>query len=164
MLFPILASLLLFGHASSRCPPTGPVLPSPFNLDRLNLSHLTGTLNDLSNNSSRWNTSATSLAIEITSLSSTFFKHHYTAPLRNHSGVEKVASDTVFRIASVTKVFTVLAVLLEKGIRMDDPISKFVPEMKGKKWEEVTVGMLTSQLSGAPRDRKRSRRIYSCTN
>lgn len=66
-----------------------------------------------------------------------------------------VDSNTIFRVASVTKVFTVLAVLLEDAkMKMEDLISKFVPELNDPKWAEITVGMLTSQISGAPRDGK----------
>jgi CubicO group peptidase (beta-lactamase class C family) len=67
-----------------------------------------------------------------------------------------VDDNTIFRIASVTKIFTVLAVLLEDTIKMEDLISKFVPELNDPKWAEVTIGMLTSQLSGAPRDGKQN--------
>ena len=61
-------------------------------------------------------------------------------------------NNTIFRVASVTKLFTVLAVLLEEEISFDDPISKFIPELRVGKWEGVSVGLLASQISGAPRD------------
>jgi CubicO group peptidase (beta-lactamase class C family) len=62
----------------------------------------------------------------------------------------------------VTKLFTVLALLLEDDIGMEDPISKFVPELKDDKWEGVTVGMLAAQMGGAPRDRESPRSIMEC--
>jgi CubicO group peptidase (beta-lactamase class C family) len=120
----------------------------------LSLAELNSILDSISNGTfpSEWNTSTTSFSIEITSANSSFFTYNYTAPVRNESGVAVVGSNTIFRVASVTKVFTVLAVLLEDKINMEDLISKFVPEMIDPKWADITVGMLTSQISGAPRD------------
>jgi CubicO group peptidase (beta-lactamase class C family) len=66
--------------------------------------------------------------------------------------VAVVDNNTVFRVASVTKVFTVLAVLLENNIKMEDFISEFIPELNDPKWAEVSIGMLTSQISGTPPD------------
>ena len=73
----------------------------------------------------------------------------------NSSGVQLVDYNTIFRAASVTKIFTVLAVLLSEdiGIRMGDKIGKFVEELNGDgRWKDTTVGMLASQMSGAPRE------------
>jgi hypothetical protein len=148
----ILPSLVL-----TRCPPVGPVLPTPSNIESLDLSNLKTILDGLSSghSASKWNASTTSISIEITSVNSSFFTYHYTAPIRNESGVSVVDSNTIFCVASVTKVFTVLAVLLEDAkMKMEDLISKFVPELNDPKWAEITVGMLTSQISGAPRDGK----------
>jgi CubicO group peptidase (beta-lactamase class C family) len=120
----------------------------------LDLSTLADILDGLSSgsNTSKWNTSTTSISIEITSANSTFFTHNYAAPVRNESGGAVVDNNTIFRVASVTKVFTVLAVLLENKIKMEDLISKFIPELNDPKWAEVSIGMLTSQISGTQRD------------
>jgi hypothetical protein len=141
----------------ARCSPGGPVLPTPSNIESLDLTNLKTILDGLSSGhlGSKLNASTTSISISIASVNSSFFFfYHYTAPVRNESGVSVVDSNTIFRVASVTKVFTVLAVLLENKMKMEDLISKFVPELNDPKWAEITVGMLTSQLSGAPRDGK----------
>ncbi|PMD59980.1 beta-lactamase/transpeptidase-like protein [Hyaloscypha bicolor E] len=140
--------------ALARCPPTGPVLPPPSNLQSLDLSTLANILDGLSsgNNTSKWNSSTTSISTEITSANSTFFTYNYTAPVRNESGVGVVDNNTIFRVASVTNVFTVLAVLLENNVKMEDLVSEFIPELNDPKWAEVSIGMLTSQISGTPRD------------
>jgi CubicO group peptidase (beta-lactamase class C family) len=64
----------------------------------------------------------------------------------------KITPDTVFRIASVTKQFTAVAVLqlVQQGrISLDDPLSKYVPEFNthGK---TVTIEHLLSHTSGIP--------------
>lgn len=69
-------------------------------------------------------------------------------------------ADTAFRIASMTKSFTSAAVLLlaERGaLRLDDPVSRYVPAWKqvrpySSDAPEVTVGMLLSMSSGLPTD------------
>jgi CubicO group peptidase (beta-lactamase class C family) len=66
--------------------------------------------------------------------------------------VSVVDNNTIFRVASVTKVFTVLAILLGNKIKMEDLIPEFIPELDDPKWAEVSIGMLTSQISGIPRD------------
>jgi CubicO group peptidase (beta-lactamase class C family) len=56
---------------------------------------------------------------------------------------------TEFRLASVTKQFTAAAVLklAEQGsVRLDDPLSKYVPEMPGA--ERVTLYQLLTHTSG----------------
>jgi CubicO group peptidase (beta-lactamase class C family) len=102
----------------------------------LSLAELNSILDSISNGTfpSEWNTSITSFSIEITSANSSFFTYNYTAPVRNESGAAVVGSNTIFRVASVTKVFTDLAILLEDKINMEDLISKFVPEMIDLKW------------------------------
>lgn len=84
-----------------------------------------------------------------------------TPSIHNKSGAEKVDIDTVYRIASVSKVFTVLAVLRPKGkITLADPVTKCVPELRQLMkhedtindittvdWDEVTIDALAGQLS-----------------
>ena len=108
-----------------------------------------------------WSTKNTSFAIQLTSNKETLWQSYHTAPvLGNYTDSEPtpVTGDTVFRIASCSKVFTVYAVLLEAGIQLDDPITKYLPELaKGDgetmpvKWEEITIRSLASQLSGIGR-------------
>ncbi|KAK2801506.1 hypothetical protein FQN50_007722 [Emmonsiellopsis sp. PD_5] len=149
-------TLLLFLHHSlaAYCPPTGPVLPPPAIPANFAASELTNTLTGFIKNSQEygWNASANSFSVSLTSADSTFFSYHHTAPLKNDTGVAEVAGDTIYRVASATKVFTVLAVLLEERINLDDPIGKYVKELNGSEWEEVTVRLLTNQLAAVPRD------------
>lgn len=86
----------------------------------------------------------------------------------NTTGVKKVDADTIFRIGSITKVFTVLAILAEDGFKhFDEPITRYVPELAALKamqdaegrdpimhvdWDDVTLRTLAGQMSGLVRD------------
>ncbi|KAK1245573.1 hypothetical protein MKX08_005202 [Trichoderma sp. CBMAI-0020] len=94
--------------------------------------------------------------------------HHTSGSLNISAGsTSKITSDTVYRIGSVSKLFTVYALLLNNGIRhWNRPVTDFVPELKyaaqhpphgstvadWAQWDQVTVGALASQLSGIGRD------------
>lgn len=94
--------------------------------------------------------------------------HHHTAKNLaelNSTGVAAVDSRTVYRLGSLTKVYTMLTFLAEAGdSRWNDPITKYVPELaelqaKSTKnavfevdWDEITIGALASQISGIARD------------
>ncbi|KAI6266144.1 hypothetical protein MCOR28_001271 [Pyricularia oryzae] len=119
----------------------------------------------------------TSFSVELWSVSDPGgrapFEFHHTARelagLENNAGVKKVDGDTVYRIGSLTKVFTVYTWLVEVGDKdWSTPITRFVPELAEiamdeaeavkrdpimrTNWEEITVGALASQLAGIIRD------------
>lgn len=96
------------------------------------------------------------------------FTYHWTAPdLQNNTeGVTSVDSDTVYRVASITKVFTVYTFLVNAGTRVwNDPITEYVPELAQAanatenasdvdviRWDQVTIGSLASHLAGVSRE------------
>jgi CubicO group peptidase (beta-lactamase class C family) len=56
-----------------------------------------------------------------------------TAGVREKPGDAPVTPETVFRIASMTKSFTAMAILKlrdEGKLSLEDPVSKYVPELK----------------------------------
>jgi beta-lactamase class C len=62
-----------------------------------------------------------------------------------------VTSDTLFNLASVRKPFeaTLVALGTLKGeLNLDDPVSKYVPELHGEYIRRVTIGQLASHTSG----------------
>jgi len=71
-----------------------------------------------------------------------------------------VTSGTVFRIASMTKSFTALAILKlrdEGKLSLDDPAARFVPELAGLSYPTrdttpITVRQLLSHSGGFPED------------
>ncbi|HXG73027.1 MAG TPA: serine hydrolase domain-containing protein, partial [Gemmatimonadaceae bacterium] len=71
-----------------------------------------------------------------------------------------VDKDTVFRIASMTKSFTAMAILKlrdEGKLSLDDPAEQYVPELKGLRYPttdspRITVRDLMSHAAGFPED------------
>jgi len=102
--------------------------------------------------SSPWQVNTTSFAIHLTSSVETLWTTHFTAPiLGNYTDGEptQVTGDTIFRAASsASKLFTAYASLLQEKGRWDDPITDFVPELKGEPWSEITLRALASHSSG----------------
>lgn len=101
---------------------------------------------------------------------SPLWSHHWTAPnlkTLNSTGVSTVDQDTVYRLGSVTKIFTILTFLAEVGDTMwNEPITNYIPEIKAlvnagvdnshsistPDWDAITIGSLASQMSGLARD------------
>jgi len=98
-----------------------------------------------------------------------FWSRSWTAPqlqTANTTGVRKVDRNTVHRVGSITKTFTVLTFLSQVGWGVwNDPITKYIPELKaldasnkGKSpiynvdWDDITIGSLVTFQSGLMRD------------
>jgi CubicO group peptidase (beta-lactamase class C family) len=79
---------------------------------------------------------------------------------RDVASDDTVTPDTVFRIASMTKSFTALAILKlrdEGKLSLDDPASKWIPELAGLKYptgdsEPIRVRYLLTHSAGFPED------------
>ncbi len=65
---------------------------------------------------------------------------------------EEMTVDTVFDLASLTKVVattTSAMILVERGkLRLSDPVSRYIPELKGEGRERITVEHLLTHRSG----------------
>jgi uncharacterized protein YbbC (DUF1343 family)/CubicO group peptidase (beta-lactamase class C family) len=65
---------------------------------------------------------------------------------------EEMTADTVFDLASLTKVVataTSVMILVERGrVRLADPVSLYIPELKGEGREKVTIEHLLTHRSG----------------
>src|SRR3954469_4681083 len=80
--------------------------------------------------------------------------------LRDVDAAAPVDGDSVFRIASMTKSFTVISILRlrdEGKLSLDDPAEKYVPEMAGLKYPasdapKITIRHLLSHAEGFPED------------
>ncbi|KIW32043.1 uncharacterized protein PV07_03618 [Cladophialophora immunda] len=107
---------------------------------------------------------ASSCSIEITSPHSTLWSAFHTASEKDpeRPGAEQVDGSSVYRIASITKVFTVLGILQQHAagnLSLDDPVDMYIPALTTSRhqsgtipWEGITLRSLASQLSGIPRD------------
>jgi CubicO group peptidase (beta-lactamase class C family) len=144
----------LIASGSSICPPTGPVLPPPHIPRDYDWANLTRTLVDVIQSAAEdgWNSTINSFSVMATSAENSFFDYYYTAPMKNESGVQHVDGDTVYAIASITKVFTVLSVWLEEKMNLDDPNGRYVEELNNSDWADVTLRLLTSQIAAIPRN------------
>ena len=86
--------------------------------------------------------------------------HVGTAGIRDVRSKTPVTPDTVFRIASMTKSFTAMAIMKlrdEGRLALDDPAERHVPELKGLKYPSsdsprITVRHLLSHAEGFPED------------
>ena len=65
---------------------------------------------------------------------------------------ETMTLDTIFDVASLTKVVataTSIMILVERGkLRLGDPVSLYIPELKGEGRERVTIEQLLTHVSG----------------
>lgn len=112
----------------------------------------------------------TSFSVDVYSLhdGGSLFTHHFSAPnLQNAAeGVTSIDSNTIYRIGSISKVFTVYTYLANAGdISWNQPITKYIPELAEDassteddsdidafRWDDITLGSLASHLSGVSRD------------
>ena len=160
----VLASFLLTRSIYARCYDPSLAFPPPdFSRDskglQRTLAHIEKSLEQAVSDEIF---AASSYSVEITSSKETLWSSHHTARDRNESriGTKVVNSDSVYRIASITKTFTTLGILQQHtagNLSLDDPIQKYVAELQGPgsgniPWKDITLRTLASQLSGIPRE------------
>ncbi|HUS10267.1 MAG TPA: exo-beta-N-acetylmuramidase NamZ domain-containing protein [Pyrinomonadaceae bacterium] len=65
---------------------------------------------------------------------------------------EVMTADTIFDVASLTKIVataTSIMILVERGkLRLSDPLSNFIPEIKGEGRERITIELLLTHRAG----------------
>lgn len=159
----------------SECALAGPGFPSPSRLSNSSLlseaiasfgKSLDDVQLDLQANDTAW-----AVALFSSKQNETLYEHYYTPPI--DVGVSKVDRNSIFRIGSVSKVFSVWSFLISVGDEhFNDPITKYIPELANLpctdglgqqelyndidhvRWEEVTLGQLASHAAGIARDRE----------
>ncbi|KAI2470189.1 beta-lactamase/transpeptidase-like protein [Annulohypoxylon bovei var. microspora] len=153
----------LNGH----CPPLGPVLPAPTNPaahEPVQLA-IRNVADAFQNITAELNTTGISIAVKSIHEASPLLELHHTPALLNPNGTSVIDSQTVYRLGSISKIFAVLSILQQNQVKMDDLITKYVPELlelKGEtdeisdittvRWNEVTLGALASHMSGIGTD------------
>ncbi|KAL4995037.1 beta-lactamase/transpeptidase-like protein [Aspergillus recurvatus] len=170
-------------HAAGQvkiCPLGGPVFPAPQRASssaamKEAIRDFTDSLHDIMYRtnvslSTAIDPDLTSFAVQVYSArdSKPLLEYFYTATsARNNTlGVNHINEDTVFRIGSSSKIWTVLLLLMETGDALfQEPVSKYLPEVRDAideldgdlndvdhaRWEDVTIGDLVSQTSGLER-------------
>jgi hypothetical protein len=174
------AFLPLASRAFTNCPLIGPEFPAPTNLSSSNtvqsaMTNLTQfiqqTLSSSNSSYGPFDSTNTSFSLEIFSTHEpdSLYTQHYTAPAvaASQQGVKNVTSDTIYRIGSLTKLFTVYTFLIKTGdVKFNEPITKYVPELLEAAealnasrnpvdyvaWEDITIGELASQMADIGRD------------
>ena len=164
-------------YAKGPCPLYGPIFQKPTNLRsdptvQYAASLLDGIFPQYIDNANSSASSRFSYSVEVFSATDDLplYEHHWTATnlqQLNSSGVTKVTGDSVYRIGSITKIFTILTFLATVGDGiMNDPVSKHLPEIAelaaqssgsaiwAPDWDAITVGSLATQTSGLIRDCK----------
>lgn len=168
MLYGTLLSSVLLLHRSlangAGCPPSGPLLPRPTTLHTSpSLQSATQNLTNLFNQATSgqlqvpWAVPHVSFSIVIVSLDTPnaqtpLWEYHHLATA-NVNGTKSVDGDSQYLIGSISKLFTDL-LLLRTGLRLDDPVTKYLPELESEnspvRWENITLESLGNHLSGIP--------------
>lgn len=179
-LFPLLLVLCTTSLTSAvnPCPLLGPIYPPPRDLSHdatfsAALRNITATIQDAVN-SEKLSSDSISMQIFDGSDPGSLLSLSYTADAINTTlGVSKVDENTIFRIGSTSKLWTMLLMLIEDGFTpLHDPVARYIPELRQAvldlarnssksqngidftKWNEVTVGELATHLAGIARDCK----------
>lgn len=141
---------------ASPCPrmPTVRPLPSPFPAEDV-LNHLNSILTEMVDK----NTSLPAISANIFYRDSVLWSGHRGTKLLPIRDSTRPDGNTVYRIGSITKIFTVLLVykLYEGGVigSIDDPLSKYIPEFSIRNpftSDNITLREIASQMSGLPRE------------
>jgi CubicO group peptidase (beta-lactamase class C family) len=149
----------------------GPVFPAPLNLGKTNAltsaAHMIAANLSAAIAAAQGGMDANSFAVRAISVSEAepLFEFYHTARSISSVGAQKVNADTVFRIGSISKLFTVYTLLLRGGFDVfEDQVTKYIPELRRAanspnfdpvqdvNWNDITVGALARQLSGILRD------------
>jgi hypothetical protein len=99
-----------------------------------------------------------SYSIEITTSEGTLWENHHTSKEKDpkRPGATNITGNSVYRMASVTKCFTTLALLqqhIAENLSLDDTVDMYLSDLSGSiPWKDITLKTMASQLSGIPRD------------
>ncbi|KAF2735114.1 beta-lactamase/transpeptidase-like protein [Polyplosphaeria fusca] len=163
LLIPLLSHTQAQVHPSDDCPILGPSFPSDFDISQSkSIQQAIETFPSLIDalfEAGALNSSSSSFHIDVFSTrtnASIYSYSHSGEVLKDTLTAGTLDDGTIFRIGSVSKLFTVYALLNIAGIDIfDHPVTEYLPELKGNaagnriKWEEVTVGALAEQQGGS---------------
>lgn len=145
------------GDLNGYCPPLGLVLPAPtrpsMSLEiQTAVSQFGAYFSALT---APFSGSAVSVTVQSIDETSKLVDLHHTPPIRRAGATNFVTGGTAYRVGSISKIFTTLAIL-RAGVRMDDPITNYLPELNDLEaadgfsiiWDDVTIGSVASHMSG----------------
>ncbi|KAF2211204.1 hypothetical protein CERZMDRAFT_43776 [Cercospora zeae-maydis SCOH1-5] len=151
------------------CPIKGQQFPLPTKIsEEAIFKNATKTIEDhfkANLTSSPYNATTFSLGLFTVDESRLIFEYSHTdnAVRNSTQGARSADSDSIYRIASISKVLTVYLWMINAGERRwNDPITDYLPELgqydRSKydyavpQWDEITVGDLASYLAGVARE------------
>lgn len=163
---------LLLPVVAAFCPIYGPAFPAPKHLAsskvfQAALEKLGASIDAGRRDANSEVTNASTVSVQIFSAYSEnplFTLHREGSTLNTTVGVKKVDSDSIWRIASISKLIIVYLTLKELGDRFwDTPVAEVFPELREDAkwrenqvdfvdWESVTLGNLAGQTSGIAKD------------
>lgn len=170
------ASVGAYAENPSYCPLLGPVYPPPTSLsEHVDFLSATKEIVLYLEASAEAGNLSDSISLQIFSGrdEASLFRYSYTTPTTQNAtlGVQEVNENTVFRIGSGSKLWTVLMLMMQTHGRIwNEPIAKYVPrlgvaandarhnstqledQIGFAQWGEVTVGELASHSAGIMRD------------
>ena len=162
----------LTGGAEARkfkCPPLGISLPAPKSPSSSEIvaNALPKAQEWFANATGDFEGTAVSLTLKSLHEDEPLLDLHHTPSKADNRSVSEVDANTLYRIASISKLFSPLAALQVADINLDDPVTKYVPELLDLQrqqedvnelttvaWDEITVGALGSHMSGFGSDSK----------
>ncbi|OCK85598.1 beta-lactamase/transpeptidase-like protein [Lepidopterella palustris CBS 459.81] len=156
-------------QSNQNCPLLGPVFPAP---SRPNSSIAVQSVQKIfpgllaeALSAGILDNTTTSFSINIFSASNnqSLFTYHFAAPGLNGSLPSGSLNDnTIYRIGSLSKLFTVYTLLAENGnVDFNQPVTKYIPELAAAstkyqinnvQWSDVTIAALASHQAGIARD------------
>ncbi|KAI0867782.1 beta-lactamase/transpeptidase-like protein [Hypoxylon argillaceum] len=168
----LLASSLHLSGAQGKeriCPLKGPQFPAPTGLG---LEALFRNATSVMERAIRGNLTAApynettfSIGMFSTTDDELLYEFHHTDPsvATSQIGANEVDADSIYRIASITKILTLYQWLIADGDRkFNSPISDFIPQLlqytkdqdeyPAPSWDEITVNDLAMFLAGIGRD------------
>lgn len=168
----ISVTLHRFSNAASNCPLLGPVFPKPQNLASSSImqdafKNFTSILSGIDSAAEGRQNSYSLEIFSAIDAKSVFTYYHTAANLAsfNSTGVKKADGNSVYRIGSLTKLFTMYTFLIEAGdLHFNAPITDYVPELKEiaanksgdattrVSWDDITIGALASHMAGIAAD------------
>ncbi|KAH8665020.1 beta-lactamase/transpeptidase-like protein [Tricladium varicosporioides] len=147
-----------------KCAPDGPLLPRPTTLHSSpKIAIAKESIKRLLDKATSgqlivpWTVPNISFSVAFTALNSPspstpLFEYHHLATT-NINGTKHVDGDSQYLIGSISKAVSDL-LLLKSGLNVNDPITKYLPELKGKnlpiEWDQITLKSLGDHLSGMP--------------
>lgn len=159
------AAAALTAATPYQCPPLGPVLPKAKNPSTHPAvqAAVSAFIAGLEAETATFTGSAVSIGVKSSIEEGPLVDFHFTPPERDPRGASAVDTHTVYRLASVTKIFPVLAALQNSDlIGWEDSVAKFIPELrdapKGEldyvDWEDVTVEAAAVHIGGVAAESK----------